>query len=208
MTNSIWHPISFRRAVRPRRLGAPFLKQRAAVFAALAGASIWLCAPPAPGDDAVADPDAGMALVDERHEHSGPPETPRPQRPELSTPENVDTGRSIFDWQHLTDDWGGLRPGLDDRGLTFEASATMDGSANFSGGLSSLDKYNGLIDEVAIWTQALTADQIAALAAGGRPVAALVCDAQPGEPAADDATCDGIDDDCDGEIDEDADPCD
>ena len=82
------------------------------------------------------------------------------------------------------------------------------GQANFSGGLSSLDKYNGLIDEVAIWTQALTAQQIAALAAGGRPVAALVCDAQPGEPAADDATCDGIDDDCDGEIDEDADPCD
>ncbi len=43
------------------------------------------------------------------------------------------------------------------------------GEADFSGGLSDLGKYEGTIDEVAIWDVALDPDEVALLAAGTEP---------------------------------------
>ncbi len=74
-------------------------------------------------------------FVDDRHLHDADIISPRPQRPELSTPDNVDTGKPFLEWQHLTDDWGGRRPRLDDLGIVFEADLTFDHSHNFEGGL-------------------------------------------------------------------------
>ncbi len=74
---------------------------------------------------------------EERHDHGDRATVPEPQRPEISTPENRDTGRPFLDWQHATDDWFGLRPQLDDRGLVFDSSLTFDVSRNFRGGVST-----------------------------------------------------------------------
>lgn len=65
------------------------------------------------------------------------PDNPTPQRPPLSTPENVDTGRPVHEWQRATDDWAGLRPGLEDRGLAFNANLTAEYAKNLRGGLNT-----------------------------------------------------------------------
>jgi hypothetical protein len=41
-----------------------------------------------------------------------------PQHPPEPTTQNTDTGKPPAQWQRLTDDWGGLRPGLEDHGIT------------------------------------------------------------------------------------------
>jgi len=71
------------------------------------------------------------------HLHSPRPDVPRPQRPKWSTPKNTDTGRPIEEWQHLTDDWGGARPWLDDHGVVIESSVTTDWSSNWHGGANT-----------------------------------------------------------------------
>jgi hypothetical protein len=47
---------------------------------------------------------------DRRFEPTERPERPEAQHPPVSTPENVDTGKPVHDWQRATDDWFGLRP--------------------------------------------------------------------------------------------------
>jgi porin len=88
---------------------------------------------------ALADtPEPGLELAsiddDIRFTPTTRPVTPPAQHPPESDEKNVDTGRSFSDWQRLTDDWFGLRPKLDDRGITFQASLTVDGSMILAGG--------------------------------------------------------------------------
>lgn len=80
-----------------------------------------------------------FATIDDsvRFVPSTQPEQPEPQKPPLSTPENVDTHRSFLDWQRLTDDWGGARPKLDDRGISFNGSFTGDAFHDYHGGADS-----------------------------------------------------------------------
>lgn len=88
------------------------------------------------GGDAPARVD--IALGDgERHDHSERPTIPNPQRPEPSTPETRDTGRPFLDWQHVTGDWRGVRPWLDDRGIVFDSSWTLDVSRSLRGGIDT-----------------------------------------------------------------------
>ena len=71
---------------------------------------------------------------DERHAHSEHrPGVALPELPSPPTPSNVDTGKSFWDWQHLTDDWGGRRPAMEERGFTLDADLYSDTSAALSG---------------------------------------------------------------------------
>jgi carbohydrate-selective porin OprB len=82
-----------------------------------------------------ADTDAVATIAEtERFAPTSRPTVPEPQRPPLSTKDNVDTGKPPHEWQRATDDWFGLRPWLDDRGVTFQASLTADTSWVASGG--------------------------------------------------------------------------
>lgn len=65
------------------------------------------------------------------------PIVPQPNVPPQSTPENVDTGRSFLNWQRATDDWNGLRPTLEDRGIAFDADLTIDHFHNLRGGIDT-----------------------------------------------------------------------
>lgn len=65
------------------------------------------------------------------------PTNPSPQRPPLANERNVDTGKPVHEWQRMTDDWFGLRPKLDDRGISFAASFTGDLGKNLRGGLDT-----------------------------------------------------------------------
>ncbi len=67
------------------------------------------------------------------------PTNPQPQNPPLSTDKNTDTGRPIPAWQRLTDDWGGTRAKLDDRGVSFGISVTADMVKNLRGGANTAD---------------------------------------------------------------------
>jgi porin len=62
------------------------------------------------------------------------PYQPAPQHPPMATTENTDTGRPVHEWQRLTDDWFGLRPKLDDKGIAFDGSLALFGGQNFTGG--------------------------------------------------------------------------
>jgi carbohydrate-selective porin OprB len=102
----------------------------------LVAAGAYLGTPFAKADDSFGL-DA-MAAVEDRHEeHQVRPDVARPQRAEISNPDNVDTGLPPHEWAHATDDWGGLRPALDDMGIIFEASLTTDWSKNFRGGMNT-----------------------------------------------------------------------
>ena len=84
------------------------------------------------------EPALELMLTDaERHEHSARPQVGTPQRPELSNAENSDAGKPVWEWDHLTGDWGGLRPTLDDRGIVIDADITIDWSKNLRGGLNN-----------------------------------------------------------------------
>ena len=70
----------------------------------------------------------------ERHDHALRPEVGKPQRPEPATEENSDLGKPFWEWNHITDDWGGWRPKLDDAGIVIDADLTLDYSRNLRGG--------------------------------------------------------------------------
>jgi len=76
-----------------------------------------------------------MVREDRRHQpHLLKPNVLQPQYPTESTEKNVGTGKPINEWQHFTDDWFGARLWVDDHGVVFEASVTVDTSVNFQGG--------------------------------------------------------------------------
>ena len=117
----------------------------ARMIVASAAAGLVLCSPAGKvsAEPSIDDASAGQVAEvllpeDQRHHHrSSKPNVPQPERPELSTEKNVDTGRPIEQWQHLTDDWGGARPWLDDHGIVIESSVTADWSSNWRGGANT-----------------------------------------------------------------------
>ncbi|MDB5322098.1 MAG: Carbohydrate-selective porin [Phycisphaerales bacterium] len=83
---------------------------------------------------AVADSESASIDEDLRFVPTTRPSLPEPQHPPLSNERNVDTNKAPGEWQRLTDDWFGLRPALDDRGISLQSSLTIDASKNFRGG--------------------------------------------------------------------------
>ena len=77
------------------------------------------------------------ASESERFTPATRPSVPEAQRPPLSNDKNVDTGKPPAHWQRATDDWFGLRPQLDDHGITFQANLTLDNSWDVTGGANS-----------------------------------------------------------------------
>lgn len=151
-------------------MSAPLICRRSVVFLApgsrrLVGIGLWLVLV-APGwaEDTAVDPVATagnpptegvegqyvkVALPpDQRHEeHSPRRDVPKPQHTVPSTAENVDTGKPFFEWEHMTDDWFGARPWLDDHGIIFSASATLDVSFVINGGVDTQDgAFRRLLD--------------------------------------------------------------
>ncbi|HVT83375.1 MAG TPA: carbohydrate porin, partial [Phycisphaerae bacterium] len=88
----------------------------------------------------IANADAGS-----RVDPTDRPGNPTPQHPELSTPENTDTHKPPHEWQRATDDWMGSRPWLEDRGISFNASLSLDITQSFRGGASTRDTNAGTI---------------------------------------------------------------
>ncbi|MDB5296778.1 MAG: Carbohydrate-selective porin, partial [Phycisphaerales bacterium] len=76
------------------------------------------------------------AGIDENSRFAPPPrpDVPTPVTPPPSTARNVDTGKPPAEWQRATDDWGGVRPRLEDRGVSLNATLTADGSLALAGG--------------------------------------------------------------------------
>lgn len=72
-----------------------------------------------------------------RHAHSPRVTVPEPQLPDPSSPSTRDALFPFLEWEHLTDDWGGLRPWLDDQGVVIDPSLTLDVSRNLRGGVST-----------------------------------------------------------------------
>ena len=65
------------------------------------------------------------------------PYEPDAQHPPDATTQNTDTGKPIRQWQRMTDDWGGLRPKLEDHGLTIGGSIAGYFGKNLLGGAST-----------------------------------------------------------------------
>jgi porin len=62
------------------------------------------------------------------------PSNPRAQHPAPPTPENVDTGKPVHEWQRATDDWFGYRPKLEEKGIAIQPSMELTFGHNFRGG--------------------------------------------------------------------------
>ncbi len=62
------------------------------------------------------------------------PYRPVAQTPPVATTENTDTGKPPQQWQRMTDDWFGLRPKLDDKGIAINGSIAGYAGKNFTGG--------------------------------------------------------------------------
>ena len=65
------------------------------------------------------------------------PSVPQPETPVPSTQRALDADKSFLEWSHLTDDWFGLRPKLEDAGVTFTINLTADYTRVLSGGANS-----------------------------------------------------------------------
>ncbi len=84
---------------------------------------------------------------DSRFALPGRPNVPEPQHPDRSTTRNVDVGKPPYQWQHITGDWFGARPWLDDRGITFHSDFTLDGAKNLMGGVDTAsDAWRSLLN--------------------------------------------------------------
>ena len=92
---------------------------------------------PAPGAGPLSE--SAEAAIDEtiRFTPTTRPTQPPAQRPPQATEENVDTNKPPREWQRATDDWFGLRPRLDDAGISFQGNLTLDYSRNFRGGVNT-----------------------------------------------------------------------
>ncbi len=86
---------------------------------------------------------APLENLTETPEFTDRPSVARPQLPESI----ADPNRTPFlEWSHLTDGWFGLRANLQDRGINFESTLTIDGSQNLQGGISSRGIVRHLYD--------------------------------------------------------------
>lgn len=85
-------------------------------------------------DSMAPEPDA-LATIDEgeRFSPTTRPTVPEPQHPPLSNEKNVDTGKPPHQWQRATNDWLGLRPRLDDLGITIQGDLAWDVSWRLHG---------------------------------------------------------------------------
>lgn len=72
-------------------------------------------------------------LPRDRHTHAGRPGVALPETPKKPSPYNVDSNRPFWDWQHATDDWGGLRPLMEENGITIDADLYWGLSTGLSG---------------------------------------------------------------------------
>jgi porin len=72
-----------------------------------------------------------------RYEPTTRPGQPEAQFPPQATTQNTDTGKPPHEWQRLTDDWGGIRPKLEDRGITIDGSIAGYFGKNLTGGIST-----------------------------------------------------------------------
>lgn len=92
-----------------------------------------------------AEPDDDLAF---RHMPHGPHRRAEPTLPSRELRTRDDLHRPIWEWEHFTDDWLGLRPPMEKRGLTITADYSIDWLANLRGGLNSADTsvYRGLFD--------------------------------------------------------------
>lgn len=108
----------------------------------------------------VGNPRTGVNVTDDRWRHVAVTYTPEGDRFRIYI-DGVSVVDQAFDVDRFAEDavhnGGQARTGL------------FVGQANFSGGLPSLDKYEGLIDDVTLWRVALPPEDVALLAAGVRP---------------------------------------
>ena len=74
------------------------------------------------------------------------PETPPAPEPKPQEPPDWFGGKPWWEWQHISGNWGGARTALEDIGLTFNGSFTLDWGAAWSGGLSGAAKAPRLVD--------------------------------------------------------------
>ena len=77
---------------------------------------------------------SSLIAEDMRYSPSPRPSVPEPQNPPLSNEKNVDTGKPFHEWQRITDDWFGLRPRLDDAGISIEIQLATEYAKNLMGG--------------------------------------------------------------------------
>lgn len=54
-------------------------------------------------------------------------------------------GISLWEWSHLTGDWGGCRTRMEAKGFTFDASYTLDWSSVWEGGLNNVASTRSLL---------------------------------------------------------------
>ena len=82
-----------------------------------------------------------------RHEHPRP--QPRPGPTEITEEHRTldSLVKSWCQWEHMTGDWAGRRPWLDDHGFTLEIGYAADFFYNMRGGLntSDADQYRGVL---------------------------------------------------------------
>lgn len=83
--------------------------------------------------------DVEFASIDDdiRFSPTTRPAEPSAQHPPEADAKNVDTGKPVHQWQRMTDDWFGTRPWLDDHGISFQASMTMDWTTFPVGGVGN-----------------------------------------------------------------------
>lgn len=72
-----------------------------------------------------------------RPQNAGRPTIPKPRKPAVPTPDGQVTPHGLLDRPQVTDDWRGVRPWLNDRGVVIDSSLTLDLSRNFRGGVST-----------------------------------------------------------------------
>ncbi|HLO41073.1 MAG TPA: carbohydrate porin, partial [Phycisphaerales bacterium] len=84
--------------------------------------------------------------------HEKGPREPEPSAPPAEEPAPAPLerswfgGRSWWEWDAATGDWGGVRTSLEEHGLTFGGSYTFDWSSVWSGGVHNVASTRSLLD--------------------------------------------------------------
>lgn len=125
---------------------------------ALAGLGLVVMAPVARAQDAEPPAEGELAEVMELY---GPQDLPgrergdrerdaeasaEPAEPEAPEAREWFGGKPWWEWSRLTGDWGGIRTALEEKGLSLEASYTLDWSSVWSGGLRNVASTRSLLD--------------------------------------------------------------